>query len=337
MGLSHNHASKTSKPQPRTAIGRLSYEFDNLPSLFIIDLKIQKSADIRSASIGGHKILKVVVEKWLAEAGLANWARRASIKYSAGPKKARVSARTAIRFDNSTELEGLRPRIKNVPKHMKLYIEKVSKDGVRTDFSVHCRVNDIKDETDEVAYRESLTHLLREASRQSGYLSNYPQDPKIVSSCLPGSVDEASHGSWFRVNVRMEPRVDVEERLIYIDFDLVPVISETSAENLLHKLLGTSAPTGKIVEKNLPTLQHTLRGLRARLIYKPLPRTSANRANIQILSEEQVDREIQIQDVKLHGDPTFVMGEAEDGVAIRAEDYFSEGNYPHYVLLKSRG
>jgi hypothetical protein len=320
-------ATKALKPHSRTAIGRLTHHLESLPDLLVVDLTIQcktqdNDASDRWESVKGRKVRDLAAREWLEMLPIEFSVKRlASVKTGAGVSGARVDARVAFRVNNAKHKQRIERNLKlsKVPRALQP-TRKIEKGG-KMSHTVYYQA--VVNDTDE-AYQQSILRILQSASRQPDLL----RDAVIgaVDARLPSSIEQPSTSKpmKFRLRLRTQASVDFKEKLINLDFDLVPCIKEMPACELLLGLLGTDQLNASLVETNLTSLRYTLCGLHARCTYKPCPKSTEDRANIQLLeTNDKSGREIQIQDVQLQSVPVFKTETNKMGVKV--EDYFSNG------------
>ncbi|KAF9694065.1 hypothetical protein EKO04_007911 [Ascochyta lentis] len=313
---------KCPKPHSKTALGRLTYALGDRSGLYQTNLTVEVSSNNESwTKIEKHKLKRQVIDRWL-EAKELQPLKGTIFTETKSESKSNI-CRIFIQVCNKAHAETVKEILRKASVAMTDFdLKTYNKDGSFSPKAARCTVQEGSyiEATDRevLAILRRSPHILREIPGEP----RRAVDPRLLECSNPH--DKAA--VKFALHTRIQPSIDIRDRKLHLDFDLVLCAPAKPVHKILSDLLGVAEPGPELVAKNIEAIARTLRGIYVRCIYAPKGKTHEGLAKAQMLraDEKQLGRRFRIKDIAiLSKDETFETNVTKTKkIDISVRDYF---------------
>lgn len=329
---------KMSRPNSKTAIGRLTCVPENLPTLLVIDTVIESRADPSTEKddwkpVESHKLRRLAIEKWLSDPKLKPY--QSLISYEL---RSNDTARVIVKPRDTAHLIEIRAKIKSIPAMIDLERTTKTEDGALLQEIIRCTG---KPNRSDKALGESVEHLIRRSAYTLKSFEDLSGEEERIDVLRPGQSNHEVTKGKFKLYIRTQPSMDVHRNLLHLDLDVVPCVPVTAIEDILTSLLGrqtipdhNSPPDEQLTVKDIEVMGNALKGLHVRCSYIPGKRLGETRVKAEMLEGDDIrqrGRMFQIKDIKIAAAVDgFEMGKQKKSFTVY--EYFKDGEW-HKTLL----
>jgi hypothetical protein len=277
-------------PHSNTAIGRLTYELENLPALFVAKLKIvysprtDKEGESTTWPVVKHsKIRKDAIKEILSNLRSARLAGDIAVIQDANTT---VDHLVAPFNDEVTLHREFHPHRINLQRIKKMASKADVNSGADSHRSLACEVLRRSGELDEYSqaqlYWKSLCSFIRMRASQADDPTGHSIHTEFVQllSTVTGQVNNVDPyegfkqqitlelGTGLSLGVRIVPSFTTEHKRLHLDFDVVPFIHKGSLHNIIFDVFGKNGLLAKPLEY-IDVLRDLLAELQVRCAYIP--------------------------------------------------------------------
>jgi hypothetical protein len=325
-------AVKLAKPHSRTAVGQLTQDIQRMPSLYVSNVLVEGGMGKSWEPVNSRKLRLEAVDKWLDKTGI-NFEHKRFTHIGASQGVVRVilllpgqqyEDAAKIRFKSASKepLDGVRRTIKT--------------ERGTEEHNIRCRLQESKQNSKDSndVYTKAFNFILRDILAREDFLESIPLADG-TSNCIESMLRGCSRTSGslvpsdYRLNLRIQPSVNVTQQQLLMNVDIVPCIPNKPLYEVVLDLVGQSGVTVVNMEKVaewLPSVTHSLRGLKVRCGYVPGKRTRVGREKATILGPANLHqgRAFCIRDIKMPGDHAVTEFDV-DGKRGTVYDHFEKG------------
>mgnify|MGYP004502674505 CR=1 FL=1 len=305
-----NKIVKSSKPHSKTALGRLTYELGDNPSIYHANLTVGMSStddDDRWVAVESHKLKRQIVTKWLESSEtqpikhLISTDIKTEFKTDE-PRKPKMNVTGSSKVDLESEKTFCRIFVPVLDQAHSGFIKRTLQDAPTIFFGLNSRSQNsdgtitsrnarclVQEGGYPAAKTRQIPSLLRDSPR------TFQDPPAKTKYSVDARLHECSSdskkkkmGSSFALYTRIQPSIDVPAKKLHLDFNLVPCAETKPVYDVLSDLVGIEKPSLELISQNIKAIARSLRGMYVRCIYTPSGNTEKGFAKERILAKNQM-------------------------------------------------
>jgi len=337
-------------PHSKTAIGRLTYQLEDLPTLFVAETKTlcSPATSVQGSSgawdIVQHRRLRSeATREFLSRPSIASLSP--NIAVNQGVNRTSDHLITLANAGDTVLAQELRPHRVNLALTKKRSKKNDTQDQSDADRSIACEIRgpdgELNKEKKAELYWKSFRALILKRAGQyecpdsdctkSEFVVDLPPEGKLSRRVNPFEGTErpgpTAIDSGLPLGVRICPSINKEHGRLHLDFDIVPYVPKGFLHEVLFAIFGKESlldnPFGHI-----HMLRELFKGLQVRCAYTAPDKAGLETGENAVLLGENTfhkGRQFRIADIKmLENIPDFDVGDEKHSV----KSFFDNSKYP---------